>query len=231
MRKNNRPPPPEQIELPTPGEPQPEVADESAGEDFASLGQYLRRERELRRISIDEIARVTRINRRHLELLEAGEEGKLPAAPFLKGFLVAYARHIGIDPDEVLNRYIELTPAVESGGGTAVRTQSRRPRAIWLAAVAIILLALAGWWMMAARRAESPDGADTQAETPTDPATGRFPAPDPPPQSADAPPPGQASGALDTLQPTTPVPQPAGASPSEPTVAPMSAPETANQGP
>ncbi len=172
MSKKDRQLPIDQVALPIPEEIPPAVAEDNPVEDFAALGQYLRRERELRRISLEEIAQVTRINRRHLELLEAGEEKKLPAAPFLKGFLVAYARHIGIDPDEVLNRYIELTPAVEAAGGTSTGRRPLRPGIVRLIVVAVILLLLAGWWMMATQRSPAPSAPEVPAEeAPPAPAT------------------------------------------------------------
>ncbi len=172
MSMKDRQLPIDQVALPISEETPPAVAEENPVEDFAALGQYLRRERELRRISLDEIAQVTRINRRHLELLEAGEEKKLPAAPFLKGFLVAYARHIGIDPDEVLNRYIELTPAVKPTAGTSSGRRPLRPGIVRLIVVAVILLLLAGWWMLAARRSPAPSAPEAPAdEAPPAPAT------------------------------------------------------------
>lgn len=72
---------------------------------MASLGQYLRQARERRGVSLDDIARVTRIRRPHLEALEADRYGDLPAAPFVRGFLAAYAKQVGLPADDVLARY------------------------------------------------------------------------------------------------------------------------------
>jgi transcriptional regulator with XRE-family HTH domain len=70
-----------------------------------SLGQYLRREREARGVALEDIARVTRIRRQHLEMLEADRHDALPATPFVRGFLAAYAKQLGLPPDEVVGRY------------------------------------------------------------------------------------------------------------------------------
>jgi transcriptional regulator with XRE-family HTH domain len=79
-----------------------------------SLGNWLRRERLMREISLAEIAEVTRVPRASLEAIEADDYQRLPAPTFVKGFLRAYAGHIGLDPDDVLLRYEERSnPAVE----------------------------------------------------------------------------------------------------------------------
>ena len=75
---------------------------------MASLGQELKRERELRGISLREIADSTRIN---LRLLQALEEDKLDVIPgpfFVRAILRSYARSIGIDEHQVLNKYQEM---------------------------------------------------------------------------------------------------------------------------
>ncbi|RMF83667.1 MAG: helix-turn-helix domain-containing protein [Nitrospinota bacterium] len=82
-----------------------------------SLGEFLKRERELRNVSLEEISSATKISIRYLEALEREEYDLLPAEAFVKGFLRAYARHIGIDPDEVILLYQEnkahLSPPVK----------------------------------------------------------------------------------------------------------------------
>lgn len=70
-----------------------------------SLGTYLRDERERRNISLESVAKVTRISLRYLEALEKDEFHLLPAPIFVRGFLRTYAAHLGIDPKEVVARY------------------------------------------------------------------------------------------------------------------------------
>jgi cytoskeletal protein RodZ len=75
---------------------------------MASLGQELRRERELRGISLKEISHQTKIN---INLLNALEEDKLELLPgrfFIKGIIRAYARSIGFDEDHAVNKYLEM---------------------------------------------------------------------------------------------------------------------------
>lgn len=70
------------------------------------FGGWLRRQRELRQVSLREIADVTKISIRYLEALEEDRFDVLPAPVFAKGFLREYARYVGLDPDEVVNTYL-----------------------------------------------------------------------------------------------------------------------------
>ena len=70
-----------------------------------SLGTYLRHERELRQISLEEIAQTTRIPIRMLQHIEGDRLDKLPGEVFAKGFLRSYARSVGLQVTDVVSRY------------------------------------------------------------------------------------------------------------------------------
>lgn len=72
---------------------------------MASLGSYLRTERELRELSVAEIAQTTRIPVRVLLNLEGDAHDDLPADVFVRGYLRAYARALGVPEEELLCRY------------------------------------------------------------------------------------------------------------------------------
>jgi cytoskeleton protein RodZ len=72
---------------------------------MASIGQALREEREARNISIEEIASATKIVPRYLEALEADRLEQMPGGFFIRGIIRTYAKSVGLDPEEVLNRY------------------------------------------------------------------------------------------------------------------------------
>ena len=72
---------------------------------MASLGQALREEREARNISIEEIASATKIVSRYLEALEADRLDQMPGGFFIRGIIRTYAKSVGLDPEEVVNRY------------------------------------------------------------------------------------------------------------------------------
>jgi len=70
-----------------------------------SLGQYLRRERESRQISLPELSRTTRISLPFLKALEEDNLDFFSQDEFILGFLRLYARHLGLDAQQVLQRY------------------------------------------------------------------------------------------------------------------------------
>ena len=70
-----------------------------------SVGRYLRERREAKPMSVEEVARTTRVPVSSVERIEADQFDELPGEVFVRGFLRSYARAVGIDPDEVLGRY------------------------------------------------------------------------------------------------------------------------------
>lgn len=75
--------------------------------DFSkeTVGNYLKREREARRISLEEISTATRISRPYLEALERNDFRFFSRPEYIHGFLQGYARSIGLEPNDVLRRY------------------------------------------------------------------------------------------------------------------------------
>jgi cytoskeletal protein RodZ len=74
---------------------------------MASLGQELKRERELRSISLQEIADTTKISMKFLQALEKDQLDILPGEFFIKSIISAYAKTLGLEKDSVLNKYYE----------------------------------------------------------------------------------------------------------------------------
>jgi cytoskeleton protein RodZ len=71
-----------------------------------SFGDRLQREREMRGISLEEIAEATKIGTRMLAALEQENFDKLPGGIFNKGFVRAYARYLGINEEEAVSDYM-----------------------------------------------------------------------------------------------------------------------------
>jgi cytoskeletal protein RodZ len=74
-------------------------------ETEVSLGEFLRREREKRSISIEQVSSATKIGVKTLHFLEADRYVDLPSQPFIRGFVVSYCRFVGLDAQEVLARF------------------------------------------------------------------------------------------------------------------------------
>ncbi|MFQ5878234.1 MAG: helix-turn-helix domain-containing protein, partial [Acidobacteriota bacterium] len=89
---------------------------------MASFGETLRRERELREISLREISDATKISMRYLEALEQDRFDILPGGLFNKGFIRAYAAYIGVDGEAMVNCYLEQIAPPEAGADLDARS-------------------------------------------------------------------------------------------------------------
>jgi cytoskeletal protein RodZ len=74
-------------------------------EDF---GAHLKSERELRGVTIDEVASKTKIHARYLHALENNQFEKLPGEVFIHGFIRSMAKVIGADENELLSAYSDI---------------------------------------------------------------------------------------------------------------------------
>lgn len=73
-----------------------------------TFGDYLKREREDRNISLREVARLTNITERYLDFIEKDDYAKIPEGPYVRGYISSYARAIGINAHEALDRFDSL---------------------------------------------------------------------------------------------------------------------------
>lgn len=96
----------------------------------ASFGEEMRRQREIRGISLKEIADSTKISKRYLEAIEKDSYGTLPAPVFTRGFVREYARYLGLNPDEAVNRYLQYRLELEQAGQVPRDSKSAPPRDI-----------------------------------------------------------------------------------------------------
>ncbi len=70
-----------------------------------SLSLWLRAGRANKGLSLEAVAKITKIQQRILERLEAGKLDGLPAEVFVRGFVRSFARCVGLDEAEALQRY------------------------------------------------------------------------------------------------------------------------------
>src|ERR1700759_5562621 len=70
-----------------------------------SFGELLKRERELREVTLNEVTVATRIPPRFLEAYEREDWEKLPGGVFNRGFVRAIARYLGLDEENLLSEY------------------------------------------------------------------------------------------------------------------------------
>ncbi len=69
---------------------------------FSSIGNKLRNQREELGLSLNEVEKHSRVLKRYLESIEAGEFENLPSSVQSRGMLTNYARFLEIDLDEIL---------------------------------------------------------------------------------------------------------------------------------
>jgi len=74
-----------------------------------SFGEKLKREREKRSITLEQISASTKIGTRMLQALEEDKFNQLPGGIFNKGFVRAYARFVGLDEEQTVSEYLEAS--------------------------------------------------------------------------------------------------------------------------
>jgi cytoskeleton protein RodZ len=110
-----------------------------------TFGERLKRERELREVSLDEVSKSTRISARFLQALENEDWQKLPGGVFGRGFVRTIARYLGLSEESLLAEY-DLARGV-SALASPPKPEDRipsPPKWFPIAAVLVILLLLAG---------------------------------------------------------------------------------------
>jgi transcriptional regulator with XRE-family HTH domain len=109
------------------------------------FGEQLKRERELRGVSLEEVATATRIAPRFLEALENEQWDKLPGGVFNRGFIRAVARYLGLDEDNLVSEYALSTKGRTDPGvvpDAPLKTESMWGRIATLVGVLLALIAV-----------------------------------------------------------------------------------------
>src|SRR5271166_2295478 len=112
-----------------------------------AFGENLRREREMRGVSLEEISFATKISLRFLDAIEREDFSKLPGGIFSRSFIRSYARYLGLDEERVVAEFqLAARPQTDfdlhrmsSGNTSSGRPASRTPLVATL--VAVVLLA------------------------------------------------------------------------------------------
>ena|SRR5438105_1873996 len=181
-----------------------------------SFGGSLKREREKRGITLDDVSLSTKIGLRMLRALEEENFEQLPGGIFNKGFVRAYARHLGIDEEQAVADYLEaagesappVEPVVDIPSPLRDQDNSKEgePGVPWgILAIVLLVLALAlSVWSYYTRESVkdakgSPRAAATEPQAvpapPQPPVVSSSTAPVLPPQRAAAP--GNVSSQID----------------------------------
>jgi len=120
---------------------------EPSSRDF---GARLRAQREVRGVTLREIADATKVSVSQLDALERNDISRLPGGIFLRSIVRSYAQEVGADPDAMVRDFVTSFPEDATGGASHTRKidyeKATTPRrgVFGVGLVAIALLALAG---------------------------------------------------------------------------------------
>lgn len=96
---------------------------------MGEFGQKFRKARENKRISLDDVSKVTKISSRMLQAIEEEDFDQLPGGIFNKGFIRAYARHLGLNDEEAVTGYLAcLRQAQIDANNTSEPSAPAEPR-------------------------------------------------------------------------------------------------------
>jgi len=109
--------------------------------DHVDFGKYLSQQRDLRGMSLEDVARETKIPPTLIAALEAGQVERLPSRIFVVNYIKAYAQVIGLSPEEAVLRYEEVDRSVPSPSPAQLEKE-RRKRAYVGLSVLLVALAL-----------------------------------------------------------------------------------------
>lgn len=93
---------------------------------MSELGDLLKKARQEKGMSLEDIQEVTKIRKRYLEALEDGDYKVLPGKFYIRAFIKNYAEVVGLDADEVLLYYKDEVPQTEEP--ITENIPARRPR-------------------------------------------------------------------------------------------------------
>jgi len=89
-----------------------------------AFGERLKHERQKREISLDEVSQATKISTRMLRAIEQEQFDVLPGGIFNKSFVRSYARHLGLNEDEIVANYLEVVRANEPQEQNGLTTEA-----------------------------------------------------------------------------------------------------------
>jgi len=154
---------------------------------MGSFGESLRREREMRGVTLEEIAESTKISTRLLRALEQEQFSDLPGGVFTRSFIRAYAGYLGLDAEHVLAEYRQAAqPASDYDLNrlTAATSLSSKPASRAGALPWVVAAILLGGGYATYRYAHRPIEASTSivaapaaSSTPNNPASPAAPSP------------------------------------------------------
>ncbi|GGF79809.1 XRE family transcriptional regulator [Paenibacillus albidus] len=98
---------------------------------MSELGRHLKEARLQKGMSLDDVQEVTKIRKKYLEAIEAGDYKVLPGSFYVRAFIKTYAEAVGVNPDELMEEHgnVPAAPVESTTMETVIQKRSRRPEA------------------------------------------------------------------------------------------------------
>jgi transcriptional regulator with XRE-family HTH domain len=118
-----------------------------------TLGEFLKRERELKNISLRELSKNTRVREHLLKAIEGDRYDLLPSPIYVRGFLSAYAKYVSLDSHDVLLRYErslkgeEIIPSEVKSERKPLRKAIWNRKQIWMVSGVIAISLLISYFL------------------------------------------------------------------------------------
>ena len=124
-----------------------ETRDEEAVQDsFEAIGAELASARLDRGMQIAELAQLLRISRHYLKDLESGDHSSLPGATYVSGYIRSVAREVGLDGEEMSQRYRALLDSKSERPTYQFPVDTQQPqRSGAMIASIVVIFAVAGY--------------------------------------------------------------------------------------
>ncbi|MEM7003307.1 MAG: RodZ domain-containing protein [Pseudomonadota bacterium] len=136
-------------------------------------GAILAVAREAQALTQRDVADVLNLPLHVVEAIDADDKTRLPAHVFTRGYVRAYAKLVGVDPDPLVSALTSDQYDMESVDQRVTEAQVRKPLPLWILAapVALVLLGLV-WFFTGSDAADVPvvDSSTASVEVPQTPA-------------------------------------------------------------
>jgi cytoskeletal protein RodZ len=106
-----------------------------------NFGEHLKRERDMREVTLAELTAGTRIGPRFLAAIENEEWDKLPGGSFTRGFVRSIAQYLGLDEEDLLSEY-DLARGVQKTDAPAPYQNQLPSPPRWIPALGLLALVL-----------------------------------------------------------------------------------------
>ncbi|MNE09815.1 cytoskeletal protein RodZ [compost metagenome] len=142
---------------------------------MSELGRHLKEARLQKGMSLDDVQEVTKIRKKYLEAIEAGDYKVLPGSFYVRAFIKTYAEAVGVNPDELMEEHGNVPAApVDTTMETVIQKRSRgtetERNAKWLPTVLmwtfpVLIIAVIYWYASSNMNKSDPETVDSSNVT------------------------------------------------------------------